>query len=41
VPRNTYQLIKDEFACEARGTIKVKGADDQLEVWHVLAKKAA
>jgi len=37
---NTYQLIKDEFVCESRGTIKVKGGD-QLEVWHVLGRKAA
>ena len=40
ITSNTYQLIKDEFVCESRGTIKVKGGD-QLEVWHVLGKKAA
>jgi len=40
ITRNTYQLIKDEFVCEAKGTIKVKGVD-QLEIWHVLGKKAA
>jgi adenylate cyclase len=37
---NTYQLIKDDFVCEPKGTIKVKGGD-QLEVWHVLGRKAA
>jgi hypothetical protein len=36
----TYQLIKDEFVCEPKGTIKIKGAD-QLESWHVPGKKAA
>jgi adenylate cyclase len=40
ITSNTYQLIKDEFVCESKGTIKVKGGD-QLEVWHVLGKKAA
>ena len=34
------KLIKDEYVCEAKGTIKVKGVD-QLEIWHVLGKKAA
>ena len=37
---NTFRLLKDEFVCEAKGTIKVKGGD-QLEVWHVLGRKAA
>jgi adenylate cyclase len=36
---NTFRLIKDEFICEARGAIKVKGGD-QLEIWHVLGRKA-
>jgi guanylate cyclase len=40
VTRNTYDLIKDQFICEPKGTIKVKGAD-RLEVWHVLGRKAA
>ncbi len=40
ITSNTYQLIKDEFVCEFKGTIRVKGGD-QLEVWHVLGKKAA
>jgi adenylate cyclase len=35
---NTYQMIKDDFVCEPKGTIKVKGGD-QLEVWHVLGRK--
>ena len=36
---NTFRLIRDEFVCEAKGTIKVKGGDE-LEVWHVLGRKA-
>jgi hypothetical protein len=37
--RGTYDLIKDQFDCKSRGTIKVKGAD-HMEVWHVLGRKA-
>ncbi len=40
ITRTTFDLIKDDFDCEARGTIKVKGAD-QMEVWHVLGRKAS
>src|SRR3954454_4837047 len=40
ITRNTYQLIKDEFVCEAKSTIDVKGGD-QLDIWHVRGKKAA
>ena len=39
ITSDTFRLIKDEFLCEAKGTIKVKGRD-QLEVWHVLGRKA-
>jgi adenylate cyclase len=39
ITRNTYDLIRDQFDCESRGTIKVKGADD-MEAWHVLGRKA-
>ncbi len=38
ITRSSYDLIKDQFDCESRGTIKVKGADD-MEVWHVLGRK--
>jgi adenylate cyclase len=40
ITRNTHELVKDAFDCEARGTIKVKGAD-RMEVWHVIGRKAA
>jgi adenylate cyclase len=34
----TYQLIKDEFVCEPRGTVDVKGKG-KMEVWLVVAAK--
>jgi adenylate cyclase len=38
ITRRTYELIKDEFVCEAKGTINVKGAD-RLEIWHVVGRR--
>jgi adenylate cyclase len=38
ITRNTYELAKDAFYCEAMGAIEVKGAG-QMEVWHVLGSK--
>lgn len=35
ITRSTYDLLKDEFVCEARGTVSVKGKGT-MEVWHVL-----
>ncbi len=40
ITRNTYELVKDAFRCEAFGSIEVKGAG-QMEVWHVLGHKNA
>jgi adenylate cyclase len=40
ITRSTYELVKDAFVCEAKGTIKVKGADT-MEIWHVLGRKSA
>jgi guanylate cyclase len=37
ITRATYELIKDEFECEYRGTIPVKGKGD-METWHLIAK---
>lgn len=34
----TYELIKDEFVCEPRGTVNVKGKGE-MEVWLVLSTK--
>jgi guanylate cyclase len=39
ITRNTYELIEDEFDCEALGSIDVKGAG-RTEVWHVIDRKA-
>ena len=39
ITRSTYELIKDEFVCNAKGLIKIKGAD-RMEVWHVIGRKA-
>jgi hypothetical protein len=36
--RSTYELIKDEFVCERRGTVMVKGKRE-MEVWHILSEK--
>jgi adenylate cyclase len=38
VTRATYELIKDEFVCEPRGAVKVKGKGE-MEVWFVTAAK--
>jgi len=38
ITQATYELIKDEFVCEPRGTVNVKGKGD-MEVWLVVATK--
>jgi guanylate cyclase len=38
VTQATYELIKNEFSCEARGTVNVKGKGD-MKVWWVLTEK--
>ena len=35
----TYELIKDEFVCEPRGTVNVKGKGE-MEVWLVVSRKS-
>ena len=40
ITRNTYDLISDEFDCEAQGTIEVKGAG-RVETWCVTNRKQA
>jgi guanylate cyclase len=39
ITRATYDLIKDEFVCEPRGTVHVKGKGD-MQVWLVLSAKS-
>lgn len=38
ITRNTFDLVSDEFDCEARGTIEVKGAG-RVETWCVTGRK--
>jgi len=35
----TYELIKDDFVCETRGTIDVKGSGE-MEIWHILGERS-
>jgi guanylate cyclase len=39
ITRRTYDLVGNDYRCEARGVIDVKGAD-RMEVWHVMGRKA-
>jgi guanylate cyclase len=38
ITRETYALIKDEFVCEPRGMVNVKGKGE-MEVWYVVGAK--
>lgn len=38
ITRATYELIKDEFVCESRGTVDVKGKGE-MEAWLVVSVK--
>jgi guanylate cyclase len=40
VTRATYELLKDEFVLESRGTIEVRGKG-QMETWYLLGRRAA
>ena len=40
ITRATYEFIKDEFVCEPRGTVNVKGKGE-MEVWLVISAKDA
>jgi adenylate cyclase len=40
ITRATYELLGDEFECEPRGMIAVKGKGE-MEVWHVLGRREA
>ena len=37
ISRATYELVKDQFACEPRGEIEIKGKG-RMPVWHVLSE---
>lgn len=38
ITRATYELLKDEFICEARGPIHIKGKG-QMETWFLVAER--
>jgi adenylate cyclase len=38
ITRATYELIKDEFVCEYRGTVDVKGKGE-IETWYLMARR--
>jgi guanylate cyclase len=39
ITRTTYELLADEFDCEPRGTIEVKGKGE-VEAWYLIGPKA-
>jgi guanylate cyclase len=39
ITKDTYELIKDDFVCEPRGLVNVKGKGD-MEVWQVVEAKS-
>jgi guanylate cyclase len=39
ITRATYELVKDDFVCEPKGTVRVKGAGE-VEAWHVLGRRS-
>ena len=38
ITRATYDLIRDEFECEARGTVEVKGRGE-METWYLVGRR--
>ena len=39
ITQATYELIRDEFECERRGTVEVKGRG-QMETWYLVGRRA-
>jgi guanylate cyclase len=39
ITRATYELLADEFDCEPRGTIAVKGKGE-VETWYLVGRRA-
>jgi adenylate cyclase len=39
ITRATYELLKDEFECEPRGIVSVKGKGD-METWYLVGPRA-
>ncbi len=40
ITRATYELLKDEFVCERRGTVTVKGKGD-METWYLVGPRTS
>src|SRR4029077_8851107 len=40
ITRATCELLEDEFVCEARGTVSVKGKGE-METWYLLGPRRA
>ena len=40
ITRATYELVKDEFECEPRGTVTIKGKGD-METWYLSGRRPA
>jgi adenylate cyclase len=40
ITRATYDLLKDEFVCEPRGTVLIKGKGE-METWYLVGRRAA
>ena len=40
VTRATYELLKDEFELEPRGTVAIKGKGD-VETWYLIGSRSA
>jgi guanylate cyclase len=38
ITRATYELVHQEFVCEPRGTVSIKGKGE-MEIWHVMGQK--
>jgi adenylate cyclase len=38
ITRATYELLKDEFVCEPRGTVLIKGKGD-IETWYLVGRR--
>jgi adenylate cyclase len=38
ITRETYELLKDEFVCELRGTIPIKGKGE-METWYLVGRR--
>jgi class 3 adenylate cyclase len=38
ITRATYELLQDEFVCDYRGTVPVKGKGD-METWYLVGRR--